>query len=281
MNLQDFFEAIQTSIEHFTLLDILDILLVAIVIYSLLKITSKTRAIQVLKGLGVIIIVAQLCELLHMPTIAWLLNSVVNAGAVFIVILFQPEIRRSLEKIGRGRLFDISFNNTSEDFEETIEAIQRAILNMSKRKIGALVVFEDKTGLRDVIESGTLLEAAVSSELIENVFFPNSPMHDGAMIIKGSSIVAAGCFLPLSDNKQISNELGTRHRAALGISEISDAHVLIVSEETGVISTAHEGTITRYLDRKALRKLLDEIYTGREGTVQILGNKLKRKGAKK
>lgn len=279
--MQEFFEVIQTSIEHFTLLDILDILLVAVVIYSLLKITTKTRAIQVLKGLGIIIVVAQLCELMRMPTIAWLLNSVVNAGAVFIVILFQPEIRRALEKIGRGKIFDISFNNTNEDFEQTIEAIQRAVLNMSKRKIGALIVFEGKTGLRDVIESGTVMDAAVSSELIENVFFPNSPLHDGAMIVKGGSIVAAGCFLPLSDNKQISNELGTRHRAALGISEISDAHILIVSEETGVISTAHEGTITRYLDRKALKKLLDEIYTGKEGTVKIIGNKLKRRGARK
>ena len=158
-----------------------------------------------------------------------------------------------------------------------IEEIERAVLNMSIRKIGALMVFERKTGMKDVIESGNLLNARISSQLIENIFFPNSPMHDGAMILRGDKIVAAGCFLPLSDNKQISSELGTRHRAALGISELSDAYILIVSEETGVISLAHEGTITRYLDRKALHAILERIYE--KGPVK--SKLLRRKGEKK
>lgn len=279
--MEDFFEVIKNGILQLTVWDVLDVLLVAVIIYGLLKITSRTRAIQVLKGLGVIIIAAQICKLVGLPAVTWLLDSVVSAGAIFIAILFQPELRRALERVGRGRLFDLSFTSATGDEEKVIEEIQRAILNMSIRKTGALIVFERKTGLKEIIESGTLLDANISSELLENVFFPNSPMHDGAMIIKGQKVVAAGCFLPLSDNKQISSELGTRHRAALGISEISDSTVIIVSEETGVISMAHEGTMTRYMDRKSLNKVLEDIYLTKPTTPRSIGEKLKRKGAKK
>lgn len=261
--------AITNSILQFQFVDAIDILLVAILIYYLLKITVKTRAIQVIKGLAVLIVAAQICEFIGFTTITWLLQSIVGAGAVLLVIIFQPEIRRALEKIGTGRIFDMSFNAAHTDSEDVIVEIERAILNMSIRKIGALIVFEKKTGMREVIESGTTVEAKISSELIENIFFPNSPLHDGAMIIKEDRIVASGCFLPLSDNKAISSELGTRHRAALGISEISDAVVLIVSEETGVISKAYEGTITRYIDRKALRKALEDIYSVTGGRQSI------------
>lgn len=277
----EFFNTIKNSILQFTFLDVIDILLVAAIIYGLLKITSKTRAIQVLKGLGVFIIAAQICELAGLTTVTWLLDAVISAGAILIVILFQQEIRRALEKIGRGKIFDLSFSNEAGDDSKTIEEIERAVLNMSIRKTGALMVFENKTGLRDVIESGTILEAMISSELIENIFFPNSPMHDGAMILRGEKVVAAGCFLPLSDNRQIGSELGTRHRAALGISELSDATVIIVSEETGVISMAHEGTLSRYIDRKALRKILTDIFVGKQRSTRIAVGKNKRKGAKK
>lgn len=281
--MQEFFEVIKNSILQFTWLDILDVLLVATLIYGLLKITSHTRAMQVLKGLGIIIVLAQFCELIGLSAVTWLLNYVINAGVVFLVILFQPELRRGLEKIGRGKIFDIAQLGGSENGDEVklIEEIERAVLNMSIRKIGALMVFERKTGLRDVIESGTTLDAKISSELIENVFFPNSPMHDGAMILKNDKVVAAGCFLPLSDNKQISSELGTRHRAALGISEISDSIVLIVSEETGVISKAHEGTITRYIDRKALREILTDIFLGSKEKSVSIGTRIKRKVTRK
>ena len=279
--MQEFFEVIKNSILQFTWLDILDVLLVATLIYGLLKITSHTRAMQVLKGLGIIIVLAQFCELIGLSAVTWLLNYVINAGAVFLVILFQPELRRGLEKIGRGKIFDIAQLGGSENGDEVklIEEIERAVLSI--RKIGALMVFERKTGLRDVIESGTTLDAKISSELIENVFFPNSPMHDGAMILKNDKVVAAGCFLPLSDNKQISSELGTRHRAALGISEISDSIVLIVSEETGVISKAHEGTITRYIDRKALREILTDIFLGSKEKSVSIGTRIKRKVTRK
>jgi len=281
--LEEFFDVIKNSIAQFTYYDLFDILLVTAIIYGLLKITSRTRAIQVLKGLGVIIVAAQICELIGLPTVTWLLNYVINAGAVLLVILFQPEIRRALERIGRGRIFDMAFTSSAEngDEDKRIEEIERAILNMSIRKIGALIVFENKTGLRDVIESGIMLNAAVSSELIENIFFPNSPMHDGAMILKDDKIVAAGCFLPLSDNKQLSSELGTRHRAALGISELSDSVVLLVSEETGVISMAHEGTLIRYIDRKSLRKILADLYLGKRERSTSIGNKWKKKVSRK
>ena len=252
--------AVKNSILQFKFVDAIDIILVAVLVYYLLKITVKTRAIQVIRGLVVLIVMAQVCEFVGFTTITWLLQSIVSAGAVILVVVFQPEIRRALEKIGTGKLFDVSFSENNTDREEAITEMERAILNMSIRKIGALIVFEKKTGIREIIESGTTVDAAISSQLVENIFFPNSPLHDGAMIIRDERITAAGCFLPLSDNKTISSELGTRHRAALGISEISDATVLIVSEETGVISKAYEGTITRYIDRKALRKILEEIF---------------------
>lgn len=244
------------------ILDFIDMLLVAVIVYFLLKFTKRTRAIQVLKGLGIIIIVAYLCELLRLPTVTWLLNYVIQAGALMLVIIFQPEIRRALERIGRGKILGISLspqNGPGEDAIKVIEEIHKAILNLSIHKTGALIVFEQKTGLKEVIESGIALNAQISSEVIENIFFKNAPLHDGAMIIKDDIIVAAGCFLPLSDNKQITSELGTRHRAALGISEISDCIVLVVSEETGVISMAREGVLERYLDSKALRVALEKM----------------------
>lgn len=258
--MNDFFTVIANGILQFQFKDVVDILLVALIIYGIIKITSKTRAIQVLKGLGLFVLFAQVCEILGLTTMTWLMEWLINAAAILIIVLFQPELRRALEKIGRGRIFDISFSDTSSYDSEVIEEIHKAVLNLSIRQTGALIVIENKTGLRDVIESGVTLDAKISSQLIENVFFPNSPMHDGAMIVRGSKVVAAGCFLPLSDNKQISLELGTRHRAAIGVSEVSDATVLIVSEETGVISVANEGTLTRYVDSKALRTVLEGVF---------------------
>ena len=167
----------------------------------------------------------------------------------------------------------------SEDTKD-IENIERAILNLSIRKIGALMVFERKTGLKDIIESGTTLDARISSELIENIFVPNSPMHDGAMILKNNRIVAAGCFLPLSNNPNLSSDLGTRHRAGLGMSEMSDAVIIIVSEETGIISKAHDGVLSRYIDRKALRGILNELYASPETAskkIRSIGSVFRRK----
>lgn len=277
----DILQSIRISIGEFGVKDAIDILLVTFIIYGLLIITRKTRAIQVLKGLGVFLLFALICQWIGLTAVSALLNYVIEAGAVIIVVIFQPEIRKALERIGRGRFLGIGFDNNmvSEDTKD-IENIERAILNLSIRKIGALMVFERKTGLKDIIESGTTLDARISSELIENIFVPNSPMHDGAMILKNNRIVAAGCFLPLSNNPNLSSDLGTRHRAGLGMSEMSDAVIIIVSEETGIISKAHDGVLSRYIDRKALRGILNELYASPETAskkIRSIGSVFRRK----
>ncbi len=256
--MEQLWDSIKNSILDLTVGDIIDMVLLALVIYWLLKLTSKTRAIQVLKGLGIILLAAWIAAFFHLNGISWLLNYVLAAGAVLIVILFQPELRRALAQIGRGRLDLLISKNTYA--QDIVDSIIKAILSMSKKRTGALIVFERKTGLKDVLESGTKIGASVSSELLETLFFKDSPLHDGAVIIREASVEAAGCFLPLSENKQIGQELGTRHRAALGISEVSDSITIIISEETGVISMAQDGKLIRYLDTKALRDILEDIY---------------------
>lgn len=263
---------------QFGILDLIDVLVVTVLIYQLIKLTRKTRASQVLKGVGFFVVFAAICELIGLTMISWLLETFLNLGAVLLVVLFQPELRKAFEKFGRGKFFSQGFSEDS-NVQPAVEELQRAILNMSKHKIGALIVFERKTGLRDVMESGIELKAQITTELVENIFFPNAPLHDGALIVRNGRIAAAGCFLPISDNKSLPSELGTRHRAALGISEISDCIVIIVSEETGVISRANEGVLTRPLDIKALRATLEEIFEVSENSSSRLIDKLKRKGA--
>lgn len=255
----DFFLPFTTGAIQFSWRDVVDIIIVAVIIYSLIRITSGTRALQVLKGLGIIFAGAFAFSMLDLQTVSWMLSWLVNAAAVVLVILFQPEIRRALEKLGGGKIFGM-MSAPREGADRIVEELMRAVINMSKRKVGALIVFERKTGLRDIIETGTFINAEITSELVENIFYPNTPLHDGAMIIKDGKVYAAGCFLPLSDNKQISSELGTRHRAALGVSEVSDSYTIVVSEETGVISYMYDGMLTRYLDIPALRGILERIF---------------------
>lgn len=273
--MEQIFEAIKNSLQDFGWLDGIDILLLAVVIYWLLKLTSQTRAMQVLKGLGIILLAAWVAEFLGLVGITWILNYVLEIGALLIVIIFQPELRRALAKIGRGRIELVSMQNTFA--QENVQNILHAVLSLSKKRVGALIVFERRTGLKDVIESGTRIGAVISTELIENLFYMGSPLHDGAVIIRESSIEAAGCFLPLSDNKQIGQELGTRHRAALGMSEVSDSITLIVSEETGVISVAQDGKLIRYLDSKAIKDILEDIYMIKQAA-KPRGLVIKRKG---
>ncbi|MGI5848604.1 MAG: diadenylate cyclase CdaA [Christensenellales bacterium] len=273
--MEQIINAIMNSVADFSVIDIIDILLLSIVIYWLLKLTSRTRAMQVLKGLGVILLAAWVTDFLGLVGTTWLLNYVLTAGALVIVIIFQPEIRRALARLGRGRI-DLS-PSQSTYAQENVDRILRAVLSLSKKRVGALIVFERKTGLRDVIESGTHIGAEISSELLENLFFTNSPLHDGAVIIREDRIEAAGCFLPLSDNKQIGQELGTRHRAALGISEVSDSVTLVISEETGVISLAQDGGLIRYLDSKSIKDLLEDLYMIKQST-KFMSLRIKRKG---
>ncbi len=244
--------------------NILDILLVTMLIYYATKVIRQTRANSVLKGFILLLAVMWLSDIFALNTINWLLRQVMGTGTIMLVVLFQPELRRALEQMGRtpftSKLLSSSSSRTAQNAEHYTEEMVRALTNLSRRKVGALIVMERQTGLKDIVASGTTLDAEISSALIENIFEPNTPLHDGAVVMNHGRITAAACFLPLSENSSISRELGTRHRAALGISETTDAIVLIVSEETGIISMAQEGKLTRYLDSKSLHSILMGIF---------------------
>ena len=239
--------------------DALDIIIVTIVIYRLLLLTRKTRAFQVLKGIAIIFIAFQVVEIFDLKSRSWRLRYVIDAGAVILVVMFQPEIRRGLEQIGQGTIIEKSPNDRM-DVELVIQNLMDAMLNLSRRRVGALIVLRQKTALEDVVETGSRIDSLVSSRLLENIFEPNTPLHDGAVVVDGDRIVAAACLLPLSENSNLPSELGTRHRAAIGISERSDAVVLIASEETGKISVARKGEIVRPLDAEKLRAVLTDLY---------------------
>ncbi len=241
----------------------LDIALVALLVYYVIALVRQTRANSVLKGLALVLITAWLSDVMQLSAFNWILRQVINTGVIMLVVLFQPELRRGLEKIGRSKLSGAGLLESSHKIataEHDADEIVHCMTNLSRRRVGALVVIQNKTGLNDIIATGTMLDAEISSALLENIFEPNTPLHDGAVIMRGGRIVAAACYLPLSENYSISRELGTRHRAAIGISETTDATVLVVSEETGVISVAREGKLTRYFDAKALKKLLMDLF---------------------
>jgi diadenylate cyclase len=261
-----------------TLTDVLDILIVAFLLYGLLMLARQTRASAVLKGLVVLILASWISDLLGLTAINWILTGIVNNGAVVLVILFQPEIRKALEQLGRGAIRDSSHRSDQAESEYIVREISNCLLMVSRRRVGALLVFEQKIGLKDIIETGTSLDSRISGALLENIFEPNTPLHDGAVVIRGSRIMSAGCILTLAEGMGISRELGTRHRAAIGITETTDAITLIVSEETGIISVAREGRLTRHLDRPLLEQVLYKMYHQREdGLWAMLFGRSKRK----
>jgi diadenylate cyclase len=240
--------------------DVVDIIIVSYVFYRLILIIRGTRAEQLIKGLVVLLLAMIVSDQLGFNTLHWLLRQVMTVGLIALPIIFQPELRRALEQLGRGKIFQRSYWDWSpREFDHMLDELTKAIPVLVKKRIGALIVIERETGLKDWIATGIPVEGIVSAELLVNIFFPRSPLHDGAVIIRGSQIVAAGCFLPLSDDPSLSKELGTRHRAAIGISEQSDAVAIIISEETGIISIAQNGVLTRYLDEKKLRAILTEL----------------------
>lgn len=241
--------------------DIVDILIVAVVLYKLYTLIKETRAEQLLKGIGVLLVLTEVSEWLELYTINWILGNAMTVGTLAILIVFQPELRRGLEYIGRSRFFSKSLIEIrGESMSRVVDEIVEATASLARQKIGALIVLEKQTGLNEVVETGTKIGGTVSSDLLINIFIPNTPLHDGAVIIKDDIIKAAACFLPLTDSSSVSKELGTRHRAALGISERSDSISIIVSEETGAISIAENGIISRYLDSKTLKQILLEMY---------------------
>ncbi|WP_338833350.1 Cyclic di-AMP synthase CdaA [Moorella humiferrea] len=238
----------------------LDISIVAFVIYKFIMLIRGTRAVQLIKGLVVLVVASVIAERLNLTTINWLLSQLRLVIVVALPVVFQPELRRALEQLGRGKFFARPLTTLgAEDMEKLISELVRAVQVLAKNRTGALIVIERETGLNDYIETGIRVDGVVSAELLINIFVPLTPFHDGAAIIRGDRVVAAGCFLPLSESPYLSKQLGTRHRAALGISEISDAVVLVVSEETGVISVAEGGKLTRFLEEKSLKELLQSL----------------------
>ena len=249
--------AIQNIIARFTILDAVDITLVAVLIYYVLKLASRTRAMQVLKGLGIILLVAAISERIGLLAFAWVFNYVMSIGAILMVVIFQSELRMVFEHIGRrSRLID---NNRKQlDEENVITQLIISLTTLSKQKIGALIVLERQVALGDIIETGTAISAELSSSLIGTIFMPGTPLHDGAVVVRNGVIEAAGCFLPLTNNDTLPQTTGTRHRAALGLSEVSDSLIFVVSEESGIISCAHQGKLHTNLDAMGIRRIISE-----------------------
>jgi diadenylate cyclase len=238
------------------LASVVDILLVWYVIYKLIMVIRGTKAVQLLKGIFVILIVRVISDFFGLKTLSWIMEQAITWGFLAIIIIFQPELRRALEQLGRGKFFSRSSSQEDVDQEKTVNAIIKATDYMAKRRIGALISIERETGMSDYIETGIPLNSKISSELLINIFIPNTPLHDGAVIIQKSSVAAAACYLPLSESPFISKELGTRHRAALGISEVTDSITVVVSEETGGISLTKNGELHRDLSAEVFKELL-------------------------
>ena len=239
--------------------DILDVIIIAFLVYKLLDLVKSTRAENILKGVVIFLLALWLSEIFHLNGIAYILGNMVQVGILALIILFQPEIRQILEKLGSRNIRLLRAFTPAQQQTELEKAIDQTVIacsEMSKTKTGVLIVFERHILLDDMVRSGTTLDAAASSELLKNIFFVKAPMHDGAVIIRHGRILGAGCMLPLSKNVNLSRDLGMRHRAGIGMSENSDAVVVIVSEETGSISVAVGGMLKRHLMPETLSKLL-------------------------
>ncbi len=247
---------LQGLVSTIGILDIIDIVVVAYFLYRLYLMLKNTRAATLVKGLLVLVAFMIVCRTLNLHVISWLLEKSMTVIMVALPVVFQPELRRALEQIGRGKLFRKGSELDEQELEAMLEDVAAATKVMSKAKVGALMVFERATGLVERIETGVPIDGLVSSGLIQNIFVKDTPLHDGAVVIRGNRIVAACCLLPLTENRNLSQELGTRHRAAIGISEQSDAMVLVVSEETGAISIARNGELVRYLTVDDVKEIL-------------------------
>ena len=257
--MQSIIQAVVNFARMVRISDIVDIAILSLLIYKLIWATRKNSFGRVLKGVGVVLLVMLLSSALRLYAVSFLFNIVVEWGVLALVILFQPEIRRVLERMGDSRLFSLFFSSHNKDLdavEVSINEIVDAYTSMSGDKVGALIVFERQNHLDDLVKTGTALDASVSSELIKNIFWNKAPLHDGAVVVRSGRIIGAGCMLPLSANVNLSKDLGMRHRAGIGMSEHSDAVVAIVSEETGSISVAIGGMLKRHLAPETLDRLL-------------------------
>ena len=262
---------IQAIITTISLLDILDILLVAAVLYRLYVMIKDTKALTLLKGLIMLLIATLVSKWLGLNVIFWILQKTLTVVMVALPVVFQPELRRALEQLGRGKMFKKYMLIDEEETESLLEHMVKAIAVLARNKIGALIVVERETGLNDYIETGIKIDGLVSSEFLVNLFIPNTPLHDGAAVLRGNRIIAAGCLLPLTEDRNLNKELGTRHRAAIGVSEQTDAAVIVVSEETGIVSVATGGRLTRFTDADELKERLRPLFMLKSGQA-VLSN---------
>ena len=262
--LQSAFQFVLAIFSTFWFNDAVDIAVVAFLLYKAIQLVRETRAEQLIKGIALLVVAYYFAIVLHLEALSFIMRNVVQFGMLAIIVVFQPELRSALERLGRSRFgsflpFIRLEKNEADPHRQqyAIYAVCEAVAMLQKERFGALILFERQTKLGDVTKTGTVLNADISPELVVNVFYPKSPLHDGAAVIRDGRLYAASCFLPLSQNMEISRELGTRHRAALGVSEISDAMVVVVSEETGIISMVQNGVIKRSLNKDTLRAVLE------------------------
>lgn len=257
-------DIVVNSIKNMGISSIMDILVVSYIFYKGYMLIRETRAEQLLKGIIFIILLIPVSSFLNLTMLNWILTKTLTIGVLSFIIIFQPEIRRALEHLGRTAFNDKHLLEDEETMERVITEVVNSIENLSDTRTGALLVIEQMTGLGDIINTGTKIDAMVSSALLENIFVVNTPLHDGATIIRNDRIVSAGCFLPLTNSQEINKKLGTRHRAAIGLSENSDALVIVVSEETGNISLAVNGVLTRNYTKERLKDILIRIIRRRQ-----------------
>lgn len=270
-NIREMFNLVQENISSvlgmanltITWVDVIEILIISVLFYYILIWIKSTRAWNLFKGIMVIMIFVLIAALFQMSTILWLAENTLNVGLIALVVIFQPELRKALENLGDKNLITKLFANNKTDAEKfsdrTIDELVKATFAMGRVKTGALIVIENEILLNEYIRTGIDVDGLVSSQLLINIFEKNTPLHDGAIILRGDRIVSATCYLPLSDSLHLSKDLGTRHRAAVGVSEVSDSLTIIVSEETGNVSVAYRGTIYRNLDADGLREKLKNL----------------------
>lgn len=272
----EIFSMLEKSFTNLSLWSIADILVVSFIFYKAYMLIKETRAEQLLKGIALIIILIPISYLLRLDMLYFILNKTLTIGVLSVIIIFQPEIRRALEHLGRTAFDDVHSFDDSESLNIIINEIVNAVENLAESKTGALIAIEQSTGLNEVIGSGTIIDGNITSNLLENIFVVNTPLHDGATIIRNGRILASGCVLPLTNNTNINKKLGTRHRAAMGLSEISDALIIVVSEETGIVSLAINGKLTRGYDKERLRNVLIKIIENRRvKRVKTAGERVK------
>ncbi|MCL1895568.1 MAG: diadenylate cyclase CdaA [Clostridiales bacterium] len=264
--MQEFFSNLASQIGP---TDFIDVAIIAFIIYQILRFIRETRAEQLVRGLLVLIIVMLASGALHLYTLNWVLKNFMQFGIIALVIVFQPELRRALEYLGRSRFLKGKLQSGDKEKAKTAAAaIVKAVDYFSANSVGAIIIVERDVLLSDFAETGVILNSELSAEALESIFFEGAPLHDGAAIVSGDKIRAAACVLPLTRSKDLAPELGMRHRAGLGITEVSDSFAIIVSEETGIISTARDGRMNRFLDLKALEKALLDIYLNDSEPIQ-------------